>query len=81
MIFVVPTRRSDIEILGYNLVQWMGCVLPWEKNLTDPVAVQKNKIKYMNDITSFMSCCFGKKKAPGTYILFSMRKLILNYLV
>ena len=30
------SRRSDLEILGYNLVHWMSGTLPWMDNLKDP---------------------------------------------
>jgi len=29
-------RRSDLEILGYNLVHWMSGTLPWLGDLTNP---------------------------------------------
>ena len=29
-------RRSDLEILAYNLVHWMSGNLPWMDNLKDP---------------------------------------------
>ena len=29
-------RRSDLEILAYNLVHWMSGSLPWMDNLKDP---------------------------------------------
>jgi vaccinia related kinase len=30
------SRRSDLEVLGYNLVHWMSGTLPWMDCLTSP---------------------------------------------
>lgn len=48
----VPTMRGDLEILGYNLIQWMGVLLPWEadKILDKPIKVQEAKEKFMKEI-------------------------------
>lgn len=46
----VLTRRSDIEILAYNLFQWLGNTLPWEKDLSNPVNVQSEKIKFFKNL-------------------------------
>lgn len=62
----VPTRRGDIEILAYNMVQWMGCMLPWE-NKSPETEVQNSKKKYMDDINLFLSTCFGNNKIPGNF--------------
>ena len=32
---IEPSRRGDIEILGYCLLQWACGVLPWEGHLQD----------------------------------------------
>lgn len=63
----VPTRRGDLEILIYNLIQWLGCTLPWENNIKDPMAVKASKEKYMADIPLFMKTCFGSKTPPGIF--------------
>lgn len=65
----VPTRRGDLEVLAYNLVQWMCGSLPWEKDLKNASQVQAQKEKYMNDIPAFMKACF-KEKAPGPLVSF-----------
>ncbi|XP_046567138.1 serine/threonine-protein kinase VRK1-like [Haliotis rubra] len=54
---VVPSRRGDVEILGYCLLQWLCGRLPWEDRLTDPNYVQDSKIKYMRNIPSLMKAC------------------------
>ena len=50
--------RSDFEILGYNIIQWLCGSLPWEKNLKDPSAVQKQKEQVFLDIQKFLKQCF-----------------------
>ncbi|XP_065074831.1 nucleosomal histone kinase 1 [Ochlerotatus camptorhynchus] len=58
----VPTMRGDMEILAYNVVQWVGTLLPWEaeKLLASPVKVQESKEKHMKDVSGFMKYCFKK---------------------
>ncbi|GAB0090921.1 Nucleosomal histone kinase 1 [Sergentomyia squamirostris] len=48
----VPTRRGDLEILGYNLIQWCVTKLPWEAAdvLKVPTKVQEAKEKFMSDV-------------------------------
>ncbi|NXH09803.1 VRK2 kinase, partial [Bucco capensis] len=47
---VAPSRRGDLEILGYCMLQWLCGKLPWELNLKDPVAVQAAKTKLMDEL-------------------------------
>ncbi|NXF94156.1 VRK2 kinase, partial [Eubucco bourcierii] len=47
---VAPSRRSDLEILGYCMLQWLCGKLPWEQNLKDPVAVQTAKTKLKDEL-------------------------------
>ncbi|XP_020811350.1 nucleosomal histone kinase 1 [Drosophila serrata] len=58
----VATRRSDLEILGYNLITWMGVELPWEtqKLLDVPQKVQKAKEAFMDDIGNSLKSLFPK---------------------
>nr|XP_033792195.1 serine/threonine-protein kinase VRK2 isoform X2 [Geotrypetes seraphini] len=44
---VALSRRSDLEILAYCILKWLCGKLPWEQNLTDPVAVLTAKTKFM----------------------------------
>ena len=52
------SRRSDLEILGYNLVHWMSGKLPWMDNLSDHQYVHNQKNGFMRDIQSFLWRCF-----------------------
>lgn len=58
IIFIVPTRRGDLEILAYNIIHWLGGQLPWDNNLKDPNVVQQSKENAMNDVKSFVESCF-----------------------
>ncbi|KAI9584341.1 nucleosomal histone kinase 1 isoform X1 [Glossina fuscipes] len=48
----VATRRGDLEIMGYNIIEWLGVELPWvkEKLLAAPVKVQKSKEDFWNNV-------------------------------
>ena len=58
-------RRSDLEILGFNLVHWMSGTLPWMDGLQNPKLVQSMKTKFMADIPGFLGTCFGENEYPG----------------
>ncbi|KAK9412203.1 serine/threonine-protein kinase VRK2 [Crotalus adamanteus] len=47
---VAPSRRGDLEILGYCMLQWMCRSLPWEQNLKHPEAVQAAKTKLLDEL-------------------------------
>lgn len=55
----VPSMRGDFEILFYNMIHWLCSSLPWEKDKTDPVTVQKQKEKAFEDIPKFLNKCFN----------------------
>ena len=40
-----PSRRADLEILGYCLLQWACGKLPWEGHLENKDQVARMKIK------------------------------------
>jgi len=59
------SRRGDLEILGFNMVQWLCHQLPWEDNLADSDYVATMKRGYMEDIPLFMDKCFGNDIPTG----------------
>jgi len=59
------SRRSDLEILGYNLVHWMSGTLPWMDNLTNCQYVHTQKTGFMNDVPNFLQRCFGDSDYPS----------------
>ncbi|XP_022212630.2 nucleosomal histone kinase 1 [Drosophila obscura] len=58
----VPTRRADLEILGYNIIEWLGVELPWvkQKLLAVPLKVQKAKEAFMEDVGGALKALFPK---------------------
>jgi len=48
-----PSRRGDLEILGYVAMQWLCGSLPWEGDISNLDKVHKQKVSSMNDIKSF----------------------------
>ncbi|XP_047521693.1 serine/threonine-protein kinase VRK1-like [Pieris napi] len=46
----VSTMRGDLEILGYNMLQWIVGELPWEKVLSQPKTVQGMKEAFMKNV-------------------------------
>lgn len=59
--------RGDFEVLAYNVIQWAGGELPWEKNklLGTPVKVQQAKEELMSGLDSRLKTCFANQQSPG----------------
>ncbi|CAI5771361.1 serine/threonine-protein kinase VRK2 isoform X2 [Podarcis lilfordi] len=47
---VAPSRRGDLEILGFCMLQWMCGNLPWDQNLRNPDAVRDAKAKLLDEL-------------------------------
>jgi vaccinia related kinase len=59
------SRRGDLEILGYNMLQWLCGKLPWEDNITDPEYIHAQKKSFMSNIPLLMRRCFPNSEPPG----------------
>lgn len=62
------SRKGDLEILGYNLLQWLVGYLPWEMDLSDPDRVATLKKRAMGHINDFVSRCYIKDSPPGALV-------------
>ncbi|XP_061599237.1 serine/threonine-protein kinase VRK1 isoform X2 [Cololabis saira] len=62
---VACSRRSDLEILSYCLLQWLCGRLPWEDRLQDPVYVRDAKTRSRENIPEFLKQCFPSQDPPG----------------
>ncbi|XP_062851653.1 serine/threonine-protein kinase VRK2 [Trichomycterus rosablanca] len=47
---VAPSRRGDLEVLGYCLLHWQSGTLPWLSVLRNPTQVQEAKAKLMDNL-------------------------------
>ncbi|XP_060105495.1 serine/threonine-protein kinase VRK2 [Heteronotia binoei] len=59
---VAPSRRGDLEILGYCMLQWICGKLPWEQDLRNPEAVQAAKTKLLDELPDSVT----RWALPGT---------------
>lgn len=60
---VAPSRRTDLEILGYVMLQWLCSKLPWEDNLADKDYVMNSKIRLMENIPQSLKKCLKDQRA------------------
>lgn len=60
------SRRSDLETLGYNMLDWLTGTLPWKTSevLTEPDLVHALKKNFMSDIKSLLKTCFKTEFYP-----------------
>ncbi|AUI80715.1 serine/threonine protein kinase [White-tailed deer poxvirus] len=54
-----PSRRGDLEILGYCMITWLGGKLPWEDNLKNCNYVMNSKVDHLKDVSLFIEKCLG----------------------
>ncbi|KAG9336673.1 hypothetical protein JZ751_003021 [Albula glossodonta] len=76
---VSPSRRADLEILGYCMIQWICGRLPWEDKLQDPLYVRDSKIKCRENISEFMTKCFSSGNKPDEMVKFMEEVKLLSY--
>ncbi|KAM3969017.1 uncharacterized protein ACR2FA_003209 [Aphomia sociella] len=60
------SRRSDLETLGYNLLDWLTGTLPWKtaEVLAEPDLVHALKKNFMGDIKLLLKTCFKTEFFP-----------------
>ncbi|PNF16481.1 Serine/threonine-protein kinase VRK1 [Cryptotermes secundus] len=58
------SRRGDLEMLGYNMLQWLCGKLPWE-DTDDPEYINFQKNGFMSNISLLMLRCFPGSEPPA----------------
>uniref|UniRef100_A0A7M4FX89 VRK serine/threonine kinase 1 n=1 Tax=Crocodylus porosus TaxID=8502 RepID=A0A7M4FX89_CROPO len=76
---VAPSRRGDLEILGYCMIHWLSGHLPWEDNLKDPNYVRDSKIRYRDNIADLMEKCFLGENKPDEIVKYMEKVKLLSY--
>merc|ERR1712018_554834 len=60
------SRRGDIEVLLYVLIDWMGGKLPWDVDESlKPTVIQQMKIEAFRDVPTFMKKTFPNGNCPS----------------
>ncbi|XP_042654581.1 inactive serine/threonine-protein kinase VRK3 isoform X3 [Tyto alba] len=60
-----PSRRSDLESLGYCLLKWLCGFLPWSDDLDKVETVVEKKEKYRGDVKCLLRLCFRQRSIPA----------------
>lgn len=74
-----PSRRGDLEILGYCMVQWLCGQLPWEDKRQDPIYIRDSKIRCRDNVSEFMTKCFSSQDKPDELQRFMEEVKKLDY--
>ncbi|XP_072320621.1 serine/threonine-protein kinase VRK3 isoform X2 [Eucyclogobius newberryi] len=76
-----PSRRSDLQSLGYCMLYWHTGTLPWT-TLSQPEQIAAEKRKYIKDVPNLLHHCYGKKNvcvAVGAFQSFLSAVMALEY--
>uniref|UniRef100_A0A3Q0R0M9 VRK serine/threonine kinase 3 n=1 Tax=Amphilophus citrinellus TaxID=61819 RepID=A0A3Q0R0M9_AMPCI len=73
-----PSRRSDLQSLGYCMLHWHTRSLPWIE-LTQPHQVATQKQRYMEDVPALLSHCFRKKSISRAFQTYLTAVMALQY--
>lgn len=73
-----PSRRSDLQALGYCMLRWHTGQLPWS-GLTQPDKVAAEKERYMKDVPALLNHCFGPKSESTAFKAYLTTVMSLQY--
>ncbi|KAF7660587.1 hypothetical protein LDENG_00279250 [Lucifuga dentata] len=73
-----PSRRSDMQSLGYCMLRWHTGTLPWS-SLTNPAQVASQKQRYMEDVPALLHHCFGGKSVSSAFESYLTKVMDLQY--
>ncbi|GFO12018.1 serine/threonine-protein kinase vrk1 [Plakobranchus ocellatus] len=62
---VSPSRRGDLEILGYCMLRWLCGKLPWEDKLSDPRYVADSKERLTANPQMLIAACLCGPRTPS----------------
>ncbi|KFU95232.1 Inactive serine/threonine-protein kinase VRK3, partial [Chaetura pelagica] len=74
-----PSRRSDLESLGYCLLKWLSGSLPWSAELDKIETVVEKKEKYKGDVICLLRLCFRQKPIPDALQRYLQHVMALGY--
>nr|XP_032606904.2 inactive serine/threonine-protein kinase VRK3 isoform X2 [Taeniopygia guttata] len=74
-----PSRRSDLESLGYCLLKWLCGILPWSDELDKVKAVMEQKERYRKDVRCLLQLCFRQRSIPDALQNYLEQVVALEY--
>uniref|UniRef100_A0A8C4XUA2 VRK serine/threonine kinase 3 n=1 Tax=Falco tinnunculus TaxID=100819 RepID=A0A8C4XUA2_FALTI len=74
-----PSRRSDLESLGYCLLKWLCGFLPWSDELDKVETVVEKKEKYRADVKCLLQLCFRQRSIPDALQSYLQQVMALGY--
>ncbi|KAM9261323.1 LOW QUALITY PROTEIN: serine/threonine-protein kinase VRK3 [Cariama cristata] len=74
-----PSRRSDLESLGYCLLKWLCGFLPWSDELDKVETVVEKKEKYKGDVKCLLRLCFRQRSVPDALQSYLQQVMALEY--
>jgi len=62
------SRRGDFEVLLFNVIDWLGGKLPWDRDPPfKPSEIEEMKHEAFTDIKNFLTLCFNNQKYPSKF--------------
>ncbi|MBN3317890.1 VRK3 kinase, partial [Atractosteus spatula] len=74
-----PSRRSDLQALGYCMLKWHTGTLPWTHQAGSPSKVLAEKERYKTDVGGLLAHCFGRKRVPAAVQIYLSQVMALQY--
>uniref|UniRef100_A0A3B3QCV8 VRK serine/threonine kinase 3 n=1 Tax=Paramormyrops kingsleyae TaxID=1676925 RepID=A0A3B3QCV8_9TELE len=74
-----PSRRGDLQTLGYCVLRWLAGPLPWTALTDSPTKVAAEKERYLSDVKGLLSHCFTKRTVPGVVQVYLTQVMSLQY--
>ena len=78
LLFADPSRRGDIEILGFFLLHLLAGKLPWEDHLSNCNAVRDSKKQHLKNPDAFVKSMCGAS-VPGKISFSPVTIIKLSY--
>ncbi|XP_034363499.1 serine/threonine-protein kinase VRK3 isoform X1 [Arvicanthis niloticus] len=74
-----PSRRSDLQTLGYCMLKWLYGSLPWTNCLPNTEEITRQKQKYLDNPELIVGLCGRWNKASETLQEYLKVAMALNY--
>ncbi|XP_052570035.1 inactive serine/threonine-protein kinase VRK3 [Peromyscus californicus insignis] len=74
-----PSRRSDLQTLGYCMLKWLYGSLPWTNCLPNTEEITRQKQKFLDSPELFVGLCRRRSRASETLQEYLKVVMALNY--